>query len=176
MKELIVIGYQNPEKAEEARETLLEMSREYLVDVSDAVVATVNEKGKIKLNQMVNLWAAGAAGGSFWGLLIGLLFFHPLFGVVVGASAGALGGALGDYGIDDPFMRRVTEMLKPGQAALFVMSREPMSDRVVEELASLGGEVVRTNLDSEKEQAVRDAFAAAHEEVSQAHDENAPAV
>jgi len=142
------------------------MSQEYLVEVSDAVVATVNEKGKIKLNQMVNLWAAGAAGGSFWGLLIGLLFLHPLFGVVAGASAGALGGLLSDYGISDPFMRRVTQLLQPGQAALFVMSRNHMSDRVVEELAAMGGEVVRTNLDSEKEQAVRDAIAAAHAELA----------
>lgn len=167
MQELIVIGYETPEEAENARNVLLAMSREYLADVSDAVVATVNDKGKIKLNQMVSLWAAGAAGGSFWGLLIGLLFLHPLFGVVVGASAGALGGALGDYGIDDPFMRRVTGMLQPGQAALFVMSRTPMSDRVLEELAETGGEVIRTNLDSEKEQAVRDAFAAAHAELAQ---------
>ncbi len=167
MKELIVIGYQSTELAEAARSKLLAMSSEYLVEVSDAVVATVNEKGKIKLNQMVNLWAAGAAGGSFWGLLIGVLFFHPLFGVVVGATAGALGGALSDYGISDPFMRRVTEMLKPGQAALFVMSRAPMSDRVVEELAEIGGDVVRTNLDTAKEQQLRDAFAAAHAELAQ---------
>ncbi|WP_144098598.1 DUF1269 domain-containing protein [Croceicoccus sediminis] len=166
MKELIVIGYDNAEKAEAARTALLGMSGEYLVDVSDAVVATVNEKGKIKLNQMVNLWAAGAAGGSFWGLLIGLLFLHPLFGVVVGASAGALSGAVSDFGISDPFMRRVTQMLQPGQAALFVMSRTAMSDRAIEELAAMGGEVVRTNLDSTKEQAVRDAFDNAHAELA----------
>lgn len=167
MQELIVIGYKNEAQAETARSALLGMSREYLVDVSDAVVATVDEKGKIKLNQLVHLWAAGLAGGSFWGLLAGLLFFHPLLGVVVGAAAGGIGGALSDYGIGDPFMRRVTEMLKPGQAALFMMSRSSVSDRVIEELAELGGEVVRTNLDSTKEQAVRDAFAAAHAALAQ---------
>jgi len=95
MKELIVIGYQSTELAEAARSKLLAMSSEYLVEVSDAVVATVNEKGKIKLNQMVNLWAAGAAGGSFWGLLIGVLFFHPLFGVVVGTIIVSFASTIG---------------------------------------------------------------------------------
>jgi uncharacterized membrane protein len=162
MKELIVIGYRDQDQAEKARSQLLAMSREYLVEVSDAVVASVNDKGEIKLSQLVNLWAAGAGGGALWGFLIGLLFLHPLIGVMVGAAAGGLGGALSDYGINDPFMRRVSELLKPGQAALFLMCRAPMSDRVIGELATLGGTVLRTNLDSTKEQAVREAFAVAH--------------
>ena len=49
-----------------------------------------NEKGKAKLHQAVNLTAAGAAGGGFWGLLIGMIFMNPLIGAAVGAGAGAL--------------------------------------------------------------------------------------
>ena len=78
MSELIVIGYDSQDKAELARIELFNMSHEYLVGVDDAVVATVDAKGKIRLNQMVNLWATGATGGAFWGLLAGVLFFHPL--------------------------------------------------------------------------------------------------
>ena len=80
MSELIVIGYETPEKAEEARAELMTMTREYLVDVADAVVAEADKKGNVKLNQMVNMWTAGAAGGAFWGLLIGMIFFNPLLG------------------------------------------------------------------------------------------------
>ena len=166
MKQLIVIGYENSTQAEAARDKLLAMSREYLVEISDAVVASVNKKGNIKLNQLVNLWVAGASGGAFWGLLVGLLFFHPLFGVAAGAAAGSIAGALGDYGINDPFMRRVADVLKPGHAALFLMCRPPISDHVIEELAELGGTVIRTNLDPDKERAVHDAFAAAHAELT----------
>ena len=68
MSELIVIGYPSPEKAEEVRHKLLELQGEYLVDLSDAVVATVDQKGRIKLNQLVHMWALGASAGSFWGL------------------------------------------------------------------------------------------------------------
>jgi uncharacterized membrane protein len=164
MSELIVIGYDNAEKAEAARSKLLGMAKEYLVDVADAVVATADEKGKIKLNQMVNLWSLGATSGAFWGLLIGLIFFNPLLGVAVGAGAGALGGALSDYGINDNFMKEVSEILQPGQAALFMMARENASDRVIERLGEMGGRIIRTNLDTSKEAALRAAFDAAHKE------------
>lgn len=161
MSELIVIGYGDEPHAEAARKALLGMAREYLVDVADAVVA-VNDDGKIKLNQMVNLWTMGAAGGAFWGLLIGLIFFNPLLGLAVGAGAGALGGALSDYGINDNFMKEVGEVLQPGQAALFMMVRQHASDRVIERLGEMGGRVIRTNLDSTKEAALMEAFNQAH--------------
>lgn len=164
MSELIVIGYDNADQAEAARSDLFGMAREYLVDVADAVVATADEDGKVKLNQMVNLWSFGAASGAFWGLLIGLIFFNPLLGVAVGAGAGALSGALGDYGINDQFMKDVSEVLQPGQAALFMMVRQHASDKVIERLGQKGGRIIRTNLDTSKETALREAFAAAHKE------------
>lgn len=148
MSDLIFIGYDTAAKAEEARMALLQMASGYMVEVADAVVATVDDKADIKLNQMVNLWTAGAAGGSFWGLLVGLLFLNPLLGVLVGGSAGALSGALSDFGIDDAFMKKVSETLKPGTAALFLMTKQAASDRVLDELASHGGDVIRTNLDT----------------------------
>jgi len=171
MSELIVIGYDTPDQAETAREELMSMAREYLVDVADAVVATADKDGNIKLNQMVNLWTAGAASGAFWGLLIGLIFFNPLLGVAVGAGAGALSGGMTDYGIDDTFMKDVATILQPGQAALFMMVRTNASDRVVERLGEKGGRVLRTNLDSDAENHLRRAFEKAHQAEIKAHEE-----
>jgi uncharacterized membrane protein len=167
MSELIVISYGTPEKAEEARADLYSMAKEYLVDVADAVIATADREGKIKLNQMVNLWSVGAAGGAFWGLLIGLLFLHPLIGVLAGATAGALSGALSDFGIDDKFMKDVSAILQPGQAALFIMARASASDRVIERLGSHGGRILRTSLDRSQEGKLREAFERAHKEAEQ---------
>ena len=162
MSELIVIGYETPDQAEEARAELMTMAREYLVDVADAVVAVADENRNIKLNQMVNMWTAGAAGGAFWGLLVGMIFFNPLVGVAVGAGAGALSGALTDYGINDEFMKDVGSVLQPGQAALFMMVRTNASDKVIERLGEHGGRVLRTNLDTDAENHLRRAFDEAH--------------
>lgn len=165
MSELVVIGYETPEQAEAARKELFGMSKEYLVDVADAVVATADSDGHVKLNQMVNMWTVGATGGAFWGVLIGLLFFNPLLGLAVGAGAGALSGALTDYGLNDEFMKDVAHVLKPGQAALFMMMRTEASDKVITRLGMKGGHILRTNLDTSAEDHLRRAFNKAHAEI-----------
>lgn len=170
MSELIVIGYNDEASAQAARESLFGMAKEYLVDIADAVVATADDTGRVRLNQMVNLWTVGATGGAFWGLLIGVLFFNPLVGVVAGAGVGALSGALTDYGINDRFMKEVSEVLAPGQAALFMMVRDHASDRVIERLGRQGGKVLRTNLDRSKEDALRQAFEEAREAIPEDHE------
>ena len=175
MSELIVIGYESHEKASNARTALLGLSKEYLLQVGDAVIASRDDKGEIKLDQMVNLWTVGAAGGSFWGLLAGLLFFNPLLGVVTGAAAGAVAGALGDYGIKDDFMREIAGVLQPGQAALFVLADRISSERVLERLGPFGGRVLRTNLDRSQEQKLRDAIEHAARENAATADADEPA-
>ncbi|ETD90520.1 DUF1269 domain-containing protein [Rhodobacter capsulatus] len=163
MPELLVIGYETPAAAEAARAEVLGMAKEYLVDVTDAVVATVDDDGGIRLAQMVDLWAVGATGGAFWGLLAGILFFNPLIGLFIGAAAGAVSGALSDYGIDDAFMRKVSALLKPGHAALFLLLKAPASERMVTRLGAKGGNILRTNLDPAAEVALREAFATARD-------------
>jgi hypothetical protein len=73
MSTLVVVGYDDPCKAEEVRLKLRKLQSEYLLDLADAVVAVKDEKGKVKLHQAVNLTADGAVSGGFWGSLTGLI-------------------------------------------------------------------------------------------------------
>ena len=125
MSTLVVIGYNEIHKAEEVRLTLVKLQRDYLIDLEDAVAVTKDAKGKIKLHQTVNLTAAGATSGGFWGMLIGLIFLNPLLGLAVGASAGAVSGALVDLGINDQFMKDLAATLTPNSSALFVLVPNP---------------------------------------------------
>lgn len=161
MSDLIAIVYPTEAKAEEVRQRLIELQKEYLIKLGDAVIATKTDAGKIKLNQLVNTTAAGAASGSFWGLLIGVIFLNPILGVAVGAASGAIGGALSDVGINDPFMKELAGNLQPGNAALFVLVQEMTADKVLKEISGFGGVVLRTSLDESKEQVLRDALKAA---------------
>jgi uncharacterized membrane protein len=161
MSDLIVIVYPSEARAEEVRQRLFEMQKDYLLELSDAVVAEKMPDGHVKLHQLFNTTAAGAATGSFWGLLVGVLFLNPLIGVAVGAASGALAGHLSDYGIEDKFMKELSESLQPGNAALFVLIRKMTTDKVLEHLKGTGGTVLRTSLDHTNEQALRDALAAA---------------
>lgn len=158
MSDLIVIVYPSEAKAEEVRARLFELQKQHLITLKDAVIATKNEAGKIKLNQLVNTTAAGAASGSFWGLLVGVLFLNPLLGVAVGAASGALGGALSDFGINDAFMKELSASLQPGHGALFVLVKDMTADKVLKETAGFGGVVLKTSLDESKEQVLREAL------------------
>jgi uncharacterized membrane protein len=81
---LIAIVYPWEQKAEAVRSLRFDLSKRYLVKLGDIVIATRGPKGRVKLNQLFNTTLSGAAGGSFWGLLIGLIVLNPL----VGAAAG----------------------------------------------------------------------------------------
>jgi uncharacterized membrane protein len=153
-----VIDYESEVKAEEVRLALLKMQKEYLIDLEDAVVVVREQNGKVKLRQLYNLTAAGAASGGFWGALMGLIFLNPLFGFAIGAAAGAISGALRDVGIDDGFMKQLGQTLKPGTAALCILIRHMTPDKVVEELQKFGGTLIKTNLCNENEAKLREAL------------------
>lgn len=159
MSDLIAIVYPSEAKAEEVRQRLFQLQKEYLIKLSDAVIAVKTEAGPVKLNQIVNTTAVGAASGSFWGLLVGVLFLNPLIGVAAGAAAGALGGALADYGINDAFMKELSANIDPGKAVLFVLIQTMTADKVLKEIEGAGGVVLKTSLDDSKEQMLRDALA-----------------
>ena len=158
MSDLIAIVYPTEAKAEEVRQRLFELQKEYLITIGDAVIATKSEGGKVKLNQLINTTAAGATSGSFWGLLIGVIFLNPLQGVAFCAASGAIGGALSDVGINDNFMKDLAGKLQDGHAALFVLVRSMTADKVLKDISAFGGEVLQTSLDESKEQVLRDAL------------------
>lgn len=162
MSTLVVIGYDDQFKAEEVRLKLWKLQKEYLIDLEDAVVAIKDDKGSVKLHQAVNLAAAGAVSGGFWGSLVGLIFLNPLLGLAVGATTGAVSGALTDVGIDDKFMKELAETLAPGSSALFVLVRKATPDKVLEEIKGSGGKVLRTSLSHDDEAKLQAALSAAN--------------
>jgi len=158
MSNLVVVTFDDESTAFEMRAELNKMQREYLIEMEDAVVVTKNSEGKIQLHQAVNLTAAGAVGGSFWGMLIGFIFMNPLVGMAAGAAGGAISGAMSDIGIDDRTMKEMAESFKPGCSALFVLVRKSSPDKVLERLAAFAGrgKVLQTSLTRDREDALRE--------------------
>jgi uncharacterized membrane protein len=170
MPDLVVIVYPSESKAEDIRQKLLSLQKEYLIELQDAVIATKDKNGRVRLNQLISPTAIGAITGSWWGLLIGAIFLMPVMGVMagvpglaigaasgaaLGAATGAIGGALTDLGIDDDFMKQLASKLEPGGAALFLLIRRMTTDKVLAAIKGTGGEVIKTSLDTTKEEALR---------------------
>jgi uncharacterized membrane protein len=160
MSTLVVISYKEASKAEEVRLKLLQLQKDYLLDLEDAVVAVKDASGKVRLHQAVNLTAAGAVSGGFWGTLIGMMFLNPLLGLAVGASAGAVSGALTDVGINDQFMKDLAANMQPGNSILFVLVRKSTPDKVLEELKGTGGTILQTSLSHDDEAKLQAALSA----------------
>ncbi len=159
MSDLVVIEFPSEEKAEEVRQKLLGMQKDYLIELGDAVIAVKQPNGHVKLNQLFSTTAVGAAGGAFWGTLIGFIFLMPLVGTAIGAASGALSGKLTDFGINDDFMRDAAASLQSGNAALFLLIKKMTTDKVLEDLKGVGGKVLRTSFDNEKEAELQKALA-----------------
>jgi uncharacterized membrane protein len=161
MADLLVIEFPTETQAEEVRTKVLGLQREYLIELGDAVVAVKQEDGTVKLNQLFQPVAAGAASGALWGSLIGLIFLMPLAGAALGAASGALGGKLTDLGINDAFMKDAAKTLHSGNAALFLLIRKMTTDKVMAELHGTGGTILRSSFDETKEAELRAALAEA---------------
>src|SRR5580704_1218755 len=130
MADLVEIAFPSEQKAEEVRQKLLDMQKEYLIELGDAVIAVKQPNGHVKLNQL----------------------FNP-------TASGALGGALTDVGINDRFMKNAAQHLQSGNAALFLLIRKMTTDKVLAALQGEGGTVIRTSFDESKEEALRAALA-----------------
>jgi uncharacterized membrane protein len=157
MSSLVVVGFPKVAEAEEVRRQLVDIQKERLIALEDAVVVEHDGDGQVHLKQAVNLTTAGALGGGFWGTLVGLLFLNPLLGAAVGAGVGAASGSLSDIGINDPFMRELGETLPRGTAALCLLIREATADRVIERLRAHAphAKLLRTNLSHTDEDQLR---------------------
>lgn len=166
MSDLIVVGFEDENTADQVLNRLAALQKEYLVDLEDSVVVVRDQGGKVRLKQAIDLVGTGAASGglwgSLWGTLIGLLFLNPaaglLTGAVLGAGAGALSGKLADYGIDDEFVRSLGQTIQPGTSALFVLVRKARAEKVLPELQQFNGKVLRTSLSNDQEQRLKEAL------------------
>jgi uncharacterized membrane protein len=159
MATLTVWKFDSPGGAASALTTLEQMQKQELIHVEDGAYVTWPEgKKKPKTEQMHSLTGGGALGGGFWGLLFGLLFFVPLLGFAVGAAMGALAGSMSDIGIDDDFIRQVRAEVTPGTSALFVMTSGAVVDKVVDEFKHSGATLLSSNLSTEQESKLREAF------------------
>lgn len=159
MSDLIVITYKD-DSAFKALEMLANKQKMQLIELADAAVAVKDEKGKVKVKQTLEnqITGASAVWGGFWGLLIGLIFLAPLLGGLLGLLLGAIFGKATDIGIDNQFIKEVGESLQPGGSALFMLVVKVTEDKVLPDLAALGGEVYQTSLSNEDEAKLREAL------------------
>ncbi len=110
----IVVKYPQKDMADAALHAVLNLAKEKVVKLRDAVAITKTDKGKIKLHQTKDDSASkGLLKGGGIGVIFALLF-GPAGWIVAGA---ALGGAFAtfDRGIKNKLLKELGENMTPDQ-------------------------------------------------------------
>ena len=157
MSTLIAITYDDEQTGRDAFDALGEMQKMQIIELEDAAFATKDPKGKVKVKQTLEKQATGmsVSWGFLWGFLIGLIFGGPLFWGLATALLTGLIAKGRDLGIDNEFMKEVSDSLEPGGSAVFMLVVKATPDKAMEELEKYGGHVAQTSLSKEDEEHLR---------------------
>jgi uncharacterized membrane protein len=153
--EIIVLGFKDMSRADEVVPQIQKMQGEGLIELADLVRVIRRPDGRIEVRQATSTAGAGAAGGALLGTLVGLLFLMPLAGMALGAVTGAIIGKFADYGIDNKFIKDVSDQVTPGTSALFLYVSRATPDKVIERLKPHEPTVLRTSLSQDAEERLR---------------------
>lgn len=145
-------------KADAFLENVLDWQEKGLVEVDDAVVAVRTAMGDIKIKQTKSLAGKYTLRGSGIGLLAGMLLGGPIGGLIGGATIGAISGKMKDIGIDDKFIKEISEGLVRNTSALFFLGKSSDPEKLLDELKPFKAFVATTSLDADREKALRKAL------------------
>ena len=73
MSDLIVIGYENPQTAQQAYEQVQRLQRDFIVDLRGLAIVEVDADGKTHVHTPRRIIGTTAVSGALFGLLIGVL-------------------------------------------------------------------------------------------------------
>ena len=156
MSDLVVLLFDQEQTAAEALTTIREQQKAGLIHLNDTAVVSKRTDGSVHVkNEVSSATEIGAVAGGALGLVLGFMF--PVAGLAIGAAGGAAVGAMLEQGVDGKFRKEVTEELKPGQSALFLVF-DQANPAVMQALHPYHGKVLQTTLDSELEARLRQAI------------------
>jgi len=176
MDRVVMIVFDNENKAYEGKKALLQLDAEDSISVYDYAVLVKNPNGTatVKLRDGPGPFGTlvGTALGSFFGLLGG-----PA-GMAVGAAVGLAGGAmedLRDARIGDDFIDDVAKKLLPNRFAVVAEIEEDLTTPVDTRMESIGGTVFRRALSEVKHTIHDEHMAAIKADIAQLKAEHATA-
>ncbi len=145
MERMLVVIFDNQDKAYEGSRALYQLDQEGSISIYAEAVISKKADGKLIVKQADGEFPIGVLGGTSLGSLLGLLG-GPI-GIGIGAATGAFAGAMADLhvsGVDGEFLDDVSKALKPGKSAVVADVSEEWVTPVDTRMEALGGTVHRT--------------------------------
>jgi uncharacterized membrane protein len=153
--QLVVLAFEGESTAEGMWNNFKDMQERGLIQLEDAVIVSRGQSTEVTIKQTDSRRGKYAAAGGGIGLLAGFLVGGP----IGGAAVGALLGSLRDRGIDDKFVKSLSQQLKPESSSIFLLVKSGDRQKVQEELRPFKAVVVYTTLSPEVEKRLRETLA-----------------
>jgi uncharacterized membrane protein len=144
MDKMVVTVFDSEKQAFEGERALRELHDEGSIVLYAMAVIAKEPNGKVAVRQSADQGPAGTVLGMATGALVGLLGGPA--GVAAGAMAGSLGGSLVDLanvGVGSDFLDDVSQLMRPGKAAVVAEIEERWVIPLDTRMEDLGGKVFR---------------------------------
>ena len=157
MNQLIVIAFDHFADARAALSQLRQLEHEGRIRFEDTAIVERNPDGSAHVtNEASGTTETAAVVGAVIGGVV--TFAFPPAGIVIGAVLGAAVGRTMDTGVSDTFVGEITTTLRPGRSALFLVVKSSDADSLMAVLRPYQGDLIQTTLDSDGEEALRQAL------------------
>ena len=176
MDRMLVVVFDNEDKAYEGSRVLRRLDEDGYVAVYDAAIVAKNHNGASTVKRGGEFGPRGTLIGLAVGSLIGLLGGPA--GVAVGFAGGTLMGAFSDFEnvrVGSDFIEDVEKELIPGKVALVAEVEEEEITPADEAMEALGGRVLRRSLRELKHAEDEQDIATIKAEIAQSKIEHATA-
>jgi uncharacterized membrane protein len=138
--EMIVVSFDDENRADEVLDTLKQMEDTAVVDLKSGAVVVRDASGKVTIKETSDFDAKqGAIGGALAGGVLGLLGGGLLKGAILGAAGGAVAGKVIDLGLDDDFLKEIGDSLGTSTSAVVALVDFDQVDQAMEELDRFEG-------------------------------------
>ena len=150
INKLIVVTFEDSSQAEGLYEALVELDKQKIVNISDAVFVSKNEDGALAVDEKVHHEKrTGTAKGAAVGGLIGFILGGPVLGLAGGAVAGRLIGKKMDLGIDDGTIESISKDIANGHTALFLFGSAKHRLPVIEAFKKFNGKIIEATVEED---------------------------
>ena len=174
MERMLVVVFDNAEKAFEASHALHRLDEDGMIAVYGDVVVVKDARGAAIATTSNGAVPQGTLGATVVGGLIGLLG-GPV-GVAAGVAGGLALGALTDFArarVSADFVGEVKKALVPGKAAVVAEIEEDFTDAVDSRMEAFGGSVFRRALSDVADDEYDQEIAAIEADIAQTKAEHA---
>ena len=176
MDRMLVVVFDNENKAYEGKRSLQELDSEGSINVYAYAVLAKNADGTATVKQGDDVGPIGTLLGTSFGSLIGVLGGPA--GMVVGAAAGMAAGStvdLDNVRVGSDFIDDVQKVLSPRKVALIAEIDEDWTTPVDTRMEAIGGAVFRRALSEVSQTANEEDIAAMKADLTQLKAEHAKA-